>query len=116
MRLRVGLAVLLLLAFQFVANVNLPSVVSSWGNVQRGQADEFTLYARRFDGVRPQLPAHGRVGYRDLRGIDRDVATRHYYWAQLVLSPVVVDRDAEYPLTVEIDKGRTVRVVRREGE
>lgn len=96
------IARLALVVFALLSNLHLlrqstGAVIRPIGN------DEVTLFEKRFEGLRRELPAHGVVGYVS-DGQPKDIrfgpAAVEYYLTQYALSPTIVVDSPEPRLVV----------------
>jgi hypothetical protein len=117
MNYRVTFGVLAVLTFHLCSYNGLLDLAEFVWHHHADYVDEVTRYEKRFEGVKGQLPDHGKVGYRtdepretDAGGDFEYVASgvtwrmarrKSYLLAQYALAPVIVDRTHEYPLAVE---------------
>jgi hypothetical protein len=80
-----------------------------------GTVDRVTRAEQRFDPIRSELPATGRVGYvlkvKNPRMLDW-YEQYGLFFAQYSLAPLVVEKDADHELLLE-DRDEGVRVLRR---
>ena len=86
-----------------IAAIALASTLLALAGVRTLPADvPVQVYARRFDELRPLLPAHGRVGYvSDVsRRGDTEEAGLYFYLTQYFLAPLVLERGTAPDLVI----------------
>src|SRR5262245_58529034 len=64
MAVRVTIGIVAILCFHLWGQEQLPVYVSDVWRVHGRYVDEVSAYEWRFDAIKPDLPAHGPIGYR----------------------------------------------------
>jgi hypothetical protein len=100
---RVTIAVLLIVLSSLISTARLVKYKAGFSPEQIGR-DPVSLYEKRFDEIKKDLPAFGTIGYITDKyykniGLDQKAAT-DYYLTRYALSPVLVTSSVTHPLVI----------------